>query len=150
MNPIIILDTCMLILLVSARASQETRRCARWLLDKRQEGSRLVVPEIADYEIRRQLVRRQDESALDRLDSLEEELFYAPITTEAMHKACEFWAQARRDGYQTADDKALDADVILAAQASLFEQMYGQAIIATMNVQHLERFVAAQDWRQMA
>jgi predicted nucleic acid-binding protein len=150
MNPIIILDTCMLILLVSARASRQTRRCARWLLDRRQRGFRVVIPEIADYEIRRQLVRRQDKPALNRLDSLEEELFYAPITTEAMHKACEFWAQARQEGYQTADDKALDADVILAAQTSLVEQECGQAVIATMNVQHLDRFVPAQDWRQMA
>lgn len=149
MKPTIVLDTCMLILLVSARASGQTHRCARWLLDKRQRGFRVVVPEIADYEIRRQLLRREDEPALDRLDSLEEELFYAPITTEAMHKACEFWAQARHEGYQTADDKALDADVILAARTSLVEKECGQAVIATMNVQHLDRFVPAQDWHHI-
>ena len=36
-----------------------------------------------------------------------------------MLKAAEFWAGARRSGSPTAPEAALDADVILAAQAAM-------------------------------
>lgn len=45
----------------------------------------------------------------------------------------------------TADDKELDGDVILAAQA---EQ--ADALVATENVGHLSRFVDAQAWRDIS
>jgi hypothetical protein len=38
-----------------------------------------------------------------------------------MLQAAEFWAEARREGIPTADPKALDGDVILAAQATVIE-----------------------------
>ena len=39
-------------------------------------------------------------------------------STAAMRKAAEFWADTRRQGTPTADEKAIDADVILAANPS--------------------------------
>jgi hypothetical protein len=64
-----------------------------------------------------------------------------------MLKAAEFWAEARQRGQATADPKALDGDVILAAQATLVADEGNEVIIATTNVKHLSQFVDARDWQ---
>jgi len=66
------------------------------------------------------------------------------LSTPIMLKAAELWAQARRSGMPTADPKALDCDVILAAQTVAV-----QGIVATENVGHLSRFVEARHWREI-
>lgn len=71
---------------------------------------------------------------------------YLPITTAVMLKAAELWAEARRSGQPTADAKALDGDVILAAQAILAAEDGNDVVIATTNVGHLSRFVDAYEW----
>ena len=58
-----------------------------------------------------------------------------------------FWAEARQQGQPTADDKTIDADVILAAQASTLQA--SDVVIATTNVGHLARFVPARLWQDI-
>jgi hypothetical protein len=65
-------------------------------------------------------------------------------------RAAELWALARTEGYPTADDAALDADVILAAQAQLAAEYDYEVVVATTNVGHLGRFVDARPWEQIA
>ena len=65
-------------------------------------GKTLCVPEIADYEVRRELLRAGKVKGLRRLDELKSSLKYLPITTEAMLKSAEFWADARKHGRPTA------------------------------------------------
>lgn len=43
------------------------------------------------------------------------------MNTAIMLQAAQFWAEARQRGIPTADPKALDGDVILAAQATMIE-----------------------------
>jgi predicted nucleic acid-binding protein len=107
-------------------------------------GSRVLVPEIADYEVRRELLRANKARGLARLDALADLLEYLPLTTAAMRQAAVFWAQARQQGRPTADDKALDGDVILAAQAMTLGA--ADVVIATTNVGHLSRFAPAALW----
>lgn len=72
---------------------------------------------------------------------------YVAISTAAMRKAAELWAQARLSGMPTAPDLALDGDVILAAQALLHAaQEAEQVVIATTNPGHLQRYTAAEEW----
>jgi hypothetical protein len=66
-----------------------------------------------------------------------------------MLKAAEFWAQARNQGFPTADDAALDADVILAAQAAILGEAVGEVVIVTTNVGHLARFADARKWDEV-
>ena len=106
----------------------------------------VFIPEIADYEVRRELLRSNKKKGVERLDWLQSILEYLPLSTTIMLQAAQFWAEARQQGFPTADNKALDGDVILAAQAlSLSAQGY-KTVVATMNVKHLQRFVDAQEW----
>ncbi|MEQ9373002.1 MAG: hypothetical protein RIG63_28870 [Coleofasciculus chthonoplastes F3-SA18-01] len=106
-----------------------------------------MLPEIADYEVRRELLRVGKVVSIRRLDQLKAAITYRPITTAVMLKAAELWAEARRRGKPTADSKALDGDVILAAQAILVEEEGNEVIVATTNVRHLSQFVDAREWR---
>lgn len=107
-------------------------------------GTMVIIPELADYEVRRELHLAGLTQSLRRLDGLKLVLRYLPISTWAMRRAAEIWAVARRSGYPTADRHALDGDVILTAQA---EEAGG--IVATDNVRHLSRFVDAREWRHI-
>jgi toxin FitB len=113
--------------------------------------SRVVVaiPEIADYEVRRELIRANRTAGIARLDELKLELRYLPITTDIMLRAAAFWAQVRRQGVPTAPDLALDADVILAATAAEQAARGDDVTIATTNPRHLERLAPAQLWHEI-
>ena len=116
----------------------------RWLWARLAAGATIFIPEIVDYEVRRELLRLDRRRSLTRLDSLQAQLVYLPLDTGIMRRAAELWAQARQQGQPTADPRALDVDVILAAQAER-----AQAVVATENVAHLSRFVAARHWREI-
>ena len=118
-----------------------------WLQRLATAGEQILIPEIADYELRRGLLRLRDAQGIQRLDFLVTSLGYVPITTAAMRQAAEFWAQARRRGAATAPDWALDGDVILAAQAVV---LGGSPIIATENAGDLSRYTAASHWSQIS
>lgn len=141
---IVVLDTGILGLVTHPGGGDDARGCSEWfavLVDL----ADVFVPEIADYELRRELVRAEKPQSIQRLDRLETEIRYLPISTAAMRTAANMWATARQQGYQTADDRELDADVILAAQA-LVAADGAEVVVATTNVGHLARFVDAKQW----
>lgn len=113
-------------------------------------AAKVVVPEIADYEVRRELLRANRLKGVERLNELKRVVGYSPITTSVMLKAVEFWAVSRNQGFPTADDVALDADVILAAQAKILEEHVGEVIIVTTNVGHLSHFADARRWDEVS
>lgn len=117
-----------------------------WLRERLAQGCRVVIPAIADYEVRRELLRAGKASSLKRLDALHGPLDFSPISTAALRKAAELWAQARNSGQPTADPKALDGDVILAAQALMLVGEGDELVVATTNPGHLARFVPATVW----
>lgn len=124
-----------------------------WLDKANASGAIIAIPEIADYELRRELLRAGAVDGRRRLDRLRRDLrhqmHYIPITTGAMLRAAELWADARNRGVGTADDRALDADVILAAQALLFTGLGDSLVVATENARHLSRYVDARHWRDI-
>lgn len=148
MSHTVLLDAGPLGLVTNPRRSRPSIACAQWLQALVAHGSRVIVPEIADYEVRRELLRANKARGLARLDALADLVEYLPLTTAALRQAAIFWAQARQQGRPTADDKALDGDVILAAQAMTLEAV--DVVIATTNVGHLSRFAPAALWPDIA
>ncbi|MEK7486537.1 MAG: PIN domain-containing protein [Planctomycetota bacterium] len=141
----ILLDAGPLGMLSNPKASAKNKECYDWLESLLKKGVEVIVPEIADYEVRRELLRANKIQGVERLDLLKATIGYLPITTPVMLKAAELWGKARNQGIPTADAKALDADVILAAQAIEIK-----GIVATENVGHLSRFVEAKIWREIS
>ena len=111
------------------------------------KGYKVMLPEIADYEVRRELLRSGKVAGIRRLDQLKAAITYRPITTEVMLKAAEFWAEVRNRGRPTANPEALDGDVILADQATLVADEGNEVIVATTNLEHLSQFVDAREWQ---
>jgi len=136
-------------MLVHPSEAGEPRECKAWLKQIVLRGASVHIPEIADYELRRELLRMKSDESVKRLDQLKTRLIYVPITTAAMLKAAEYWATTRGAGRPTADEKALDGDVILAAQSAALVQPGDELVVATTNVGHLSQFVDARSWREI-
>src|SRR6185437_5183074 len=97
-------------------------------------GHHIYIPEVIDYELRRELLRAGKTLSVARLDGLKATFRYLPITTEAMRLAAGLWAQSRRQGRPTGDPNKLDIDVILAAQAMTLAAPLSDIIVAASNV----------------
>ena len=145
---LVVLDTGPLGLVTNPRSDGEAAECSLWLEDLLTRGISVRVPEIADYELRRELLRANRTLGLARLDALDAALGLLLIDTTVMRKAAEFWASARNQGRQTADDKALDGDMILSAQAALIATN-DVTVVATTNVGHLSLFCDARLWSEI-
>jgi predicted nucleic acid-binding protein len=147
----IVLDAGPLGLLTQRRGVAQADACRAWLADIFQTGHSVFIPEIADYEIRRELLRANKSHGIRRLDDFiaAEPNRCLPITTNVMRQAAIFWADARRRGQPTAADAALDADCILAAQSIALGSL-DSVLIATTNTGHLRQFVAAELWENIS
>jgi predicted nucleic acid-binding protein len=144
---VVFLDAGPIGLVTNPKLSPESTLCTRWLQALIISDTRVIIPEIADYEVRRELLRANKVRGIARLDELANSLEYLPITTAAMRQAAMFWAQARQQGQPTAGDKTIDSDMILAAQATTLDVV--DVVIATTNVGHLSRFAPADLWRNI-
>jgi predicted nucleic acid-binding protein len=149
MSQIILLDAGPLGLASNPRFSPQTAACNQWIQDRLQQGAQALVSEIADYEVRRELLRANKQRGVARLDTVINSLSLLPINGSVMLRAAELWAQARKLGKPTASDLSLDADVIIAAQAALLIDDGDVVIVATHNVGHLLRFVPAARWQDI-
>lgn len=145
----VVLDTGPLGLLCHPAGGADARRAQGWARELVGAGVVLVVPEIADYELRRELLRAGRRTSVMRLEVLEDALAYAPLTTAVMRAAAQLWADARNAGRPTAAPEALDGDVILAAQAGALSTPGDSTVVATTNPAHLVRYIDARDWAEI-
>jgi hypothetical protein len=154
MARLILLDSGPLGLIVRAPTKPQVVRCVTWLKAISATGASMIIPEIAHYQVRRELFRIRAVGSIRRLERYLDPrsgLEHLTLTTEAIIKAAEFWAFIRQSGVPTASPDALDADAILAAQAALAGQPADTVTIATTNLAHLSRFpgINAQIWDQI-
>lgn len=118
----------------------------RWLMSEVAAGATVYVSELADYEVRRELIRligsgQLPASRLDRLNTLSTLFPYLAVSTAMWQRAAEFWAEARSRGVPTANNDALDGDVLIAAQAASI-----QATVVTTNAAHISIWVPTKSW----
>lgn len=123
--------------------------CQQWGQDISAQGVLIIVPEIADYEMRRELIRMGNIEALARLDALPQTLArYEPINTLALREAARLWAVLRNANLPTSSKEALDGDAILAGQVIEWGRAcslpLSSVAIVTTNVSDLSRFTNAQ------
>jgi predicted nucleic acid-binding protein len=148
MSRVILLDTHPLSAVTHPKAEPKVRQ---WLQFLQNNETVIRVPEIADYELRRELLRQGKILSIERLNKVSQNCLI-PLTPETMRKAAELWAWVRNQGKPTASDDSLDGDVILAAQAILQLPSFDEVIIVTTNLKHISRFesegIYVADWQQ--
>jgi len=145
----IFLDSSPLGLISNPAQSVEVVDITKWAKRCLAEGHKIYVPEVIDYEIRRELVRSGKTAGVRKLDSLRQTFRYVPITTSAMNLAADLWAQSRNRGTPTGDPKKLDIDVILSAQALSLGIPQAELIVATENSKHISQFAPAEEWQNI-
>jgi len=149
---IIFLDAGPLGLACNELGNGEPLAIWNWIWNEVDGGSKIVIPEITDYEVRRNLLCERFSASLARLDDLSKSLCtYLPITTPSIRQAAELWAQARRGGDRTSGEQSIDGDVILAAQTLTYCSNADDWWVATSNEKHLSRYLGdrARSWRQI-
>ena len=87
MSDVVLLDAGPLGMISHPRVTSEV---AAWLAGLVGAGVEVLIPEIADYEVRRELLRAGRSKGVERLDELKATLGFVPITSEAMLCAAEF------------------------------------------------------------
>jgi predicted nucleic acid-binding protein len=152
---IVFLDTGLLGLVSSPNNKGEAKQCKEWFYRLLARGIYLVTSDICEYEVRRSLIltsfTNPTVKGIENLNELQQVIDFLPLTKNVMREAALLWAEARSQGIPTADNKNIDADIIIAAQWKLLtEEFPGRYIvIATTNVKHLERFTEAKDWKNI-
>ncbi len=149
MSRFVLLDAGPLGLVTGPRTLATANACRTWLEDLLVAGVEVRVPDITDYEVRRELLRARRFTGIQHIDALRARIGHLSVTSESLFLAAEFWAQLRQQGKPTAPDLALDGDVILAAQAALLIGVGHSVVIATTNVGHLSRLVPAEEWQNI-
>lgn len=154
----VFLDTGPLGLLTAPVGSPLADACKRWYELLETEGCRFYVPQIADYELRRELVRAGKPESLQRLGEFNgaEPERYITLSIDHAQKAAELWADARNDRRGGAPDAALDGDVLIAAQAlmlrddpSFRDDRFPESVIATTNKKHMIAYAQAETWNEI-
>ena len=134
---------------------KESGQFQQWMNTTLLKQTKIVVPAIADYELRRELIRNGSLDSIAKLDLIESGrhpdfpgVVYLPLTDDAIKRAADLWAEARNKGYATAHEQALDGDVMIAAQVLEFAGSASRFIVVTTNVKDLKRYVGnrARPW----
>lgn len=148
---IVFLDSGVLHTLISNSKVKEVIDCQNWFYYLLSRSALIVTSAICNYEVKRELVRRNNVEEINNLNQLKKLIDSLPVDEPTLDLAAELWAEARNQGIPTANNLSLDADVIICAQYQLLARKYPgrYVVIATTNVKHLSRFAEAQEWQNI-
>lgn len=145
--------------IVNPNDNPHTRKIRLWMRSHIDAGDDFLLPEIADYEVRRSEILQVliapfgpciSHAALYLLDQLKSQIEYLPLTTGSMIQAAELWAETQK-GKSSVSPK-LDGDAILAGQVIVRSNNTDRIVIATMNLKDFlvmnfsTPLVTAQEW----
>ncbi len=155
MRRITVLDSGPLGKISNPKASPENDEAKEWMFALIANGDIVVIPEIADYEVRRELIRANKAAGLASLNLLKSTLEYLPIDTQTMLEAAQIWVEARNIGKPATNNLSLDGDMVLVAQVRAATRFWadeaagGHTTLATTNPKHLNYFCDARLWRDI-
>lgn len=122
------------------------RKILEWAAHWLSAGVELLIPEIADYEVRRELMRAGLAASISRLNERRDALRFVPINSKSIIRAAEFSAIAWSAAEPAVHDMSLDSDTNLEAQAATLT--VGSAVVASSNPMRIARFAQAESWEQ--
>ena len=145
---VVFLDAGPLSLITNPKKTPVTLAVAQWVIAMLAARHRFIVPAIADYEVRRELIRAGRFHSITQLDAFNAAVpgRFLSVTDNALFLAAQFWVQSRNSGTTTADPKELNADVLIAAQVIDTRISRADSVIATTNPGHLSLFAPADLW----
>lgn len=152
---IIFLDSGILSNLSHPNPTRDISQCQEWFYYLLGKGVTFFSSVVCDYEVRRGIMVAMGKGAssdgLKELDFLENFIDYLVVDQKVAQQASKFWAEARLQGTPTADNKILDADMLIISHWHfLQEENPGQyVVIATTNIKHLSLFAEAQNWQNI-
>jgi predicted nucleic acid-binding protein len=134
----LLLDTNVLARLCHPTAYRDVQRWFRELLERGDSAPEILIPVLADYEIRRAFLTRGASASLEQLDRIEAVARTLPVTPQATRMAAELRSKL---GCPPGADLS-DADLVIVAQAQL-----EQAVLVTSDraIKELAN-VVAKDW----
>jgi predicted nucleic acid-binding protein len=151
MSKTIFLDTNVLGLITNPNKSADVLAGIQWTITMLSAKHTFIVPAIADYEVRRELIRSGKTQGIASLNNWNAGAIdrYLPITESALRLASSLWAQSRNAGNATCDPKELDCDVLISAQILELGLPAGSFIVATTNVSHITQFLPCDNWQNI-
>jgi predicted nucleic acid-binding protein len=152
---IVLIDSGVIGKICNPNPSNEVNAVKEWMYSLLAKGVVIVTSQICDYEVRRSLllnsIKGASSESLDNLERLSKIIEFLSVSDTVLKKASLLWAEARNRGLPTADEKSLDADIIICAQWQLLAEQYPgrYVVIATTNIKHLSRFAEAKLYRDI-
>lgn len=152
---IVFIDSGVLGILANPNKSGEAFDCEQWLYRLFSQGVYICSSDLCDYEVRRSLILENQKkphiNSIQNLDELRELITFLPVSPLLLTQAASLWAEARIQGIPTANEKAIDVDIIICTQWQMLKEEFPSryVAIATTNVKHLSRFAEAQLWRNI-
>lgn len=131
----------------------------RWVHFVKENKIALRVPEIIDYELRRELILQglkgnsDSYKSIGNLNKYRRTKRFIPLEPSVtLTDACDIWANLRNNNQGTADIKNIDVDVILVTQALSMKKDFEEIIVITGNLSDIRRFchlgIRVWDWKQ--
>ena len=152
---IVILDSNILGLLANPSELPEAKECQDWLYALLAKSVYVASSELCFYEVKRGLIEAKKRGGtgqgIGKLEELRDQFETLPINRMVVDEAAEIWAKSRLEGKPSAEEKALDIDIIIAAHYRVLTQEFPgrYVVISTKNIKHFKHFAEAQEWQNI-
>jgi len=148
---IVFLDSGVIYSLINTSNVKKVIDCQEWFYALLGRGVLFVSSAICEYEIKRELIRRNQLKELNNLNEIKQWFNFLEVDENVWNMAAKNWAKARNMGIPTADNLSLDADMVICATWQILQEKWEgrYVVIATNNVKHLSHFANADIWENI-